>query len=61
MDKNQTLNLKPKVGMTTSPIDRQWVEIVLTTRNANSSNFTKVKLVKFLNKFDVVHIVLNTF
>ncbi len=57
MDKNQTLNLKPKIGMTTSPINHEWVEIVLTTRDANSTNSTKVKLVKF----GVVCIVLNTF
>ncbi len=60
MDKIQTLNLKPKVSMTTLSVDHEWVEIVETTREGNSSNSTKVKLVKVLNKFGVAHIVLNT-
>jgi hypothetical protein len=60
MEKNQTLNPKPKVGMTSSHVDHEWVEIILTTRNANLSNFAKVKLVKVLNKFGVAHTVLNT-
>jgi len=55
MDKNQTLNPKPRVNITTSPIDHEWVEIVGTTTNVNSSNSTKVKLVKVLNKFGVAH------
>jgi hypothetical protein len=44
MDESQTLNLKPKVGMTISLADREWVEIVGTIKDANSSNSTKVKL-----------------
>jgi hypothetical protein len=60
MDKNQPLNPKPKVSITTSPIDQEWIEIVGTTKDANSSNSTKVKLVKVLNKFGVAHIVVNT-
>ncbi len=44
----------------TTPVDHEWIEIVGTIRDANSSNSTKVKLVKVLNKFGVAHIVLNT-
>jgi hypothetical protein len=60
MDKNQPLNPKPKVSITSSPIDHEWVEIVGTTKDPKSSNSTKVKLVKVLNKFGVTHIVVNT-
>jgi hypothetical protein len=41
MDKNQTLNPISKVGMTTSLVDHEWVEIVGTIRDVNSSNFAK--------------------
>jgi len=41
MDKNQTLNPICKVSMTTSLVDREWVEIVETIRDVNSSNFAK--------------------
>ncbi len=60
MDKNQTLNVKPKVGMTSSHVDHEWFEMVPTTRDANSSNSSKVKSVKVLNKFGVACIALNT-
>jgi hypothetical protein len=45
----------------TSPIDRAWGESVGTTRVANSSNSTKVKLIKVLKKCSVIHIVAKTF
>jgi len=45
--------------MTISFVDGEWVEIFETTRDANLSNFVKVKLI--LNKFDVACIVFNTF
>jgi hypothetical protein len=35
MDKDQTLNPIPKVGMTTSLVDHEWVEIVGTIRDVN--------------------------
>ncbi len=47
--------------MTISHVNHEWAEIVGTTRDANSSNSAKVKLVKFLNKIGMTHIVLNTF
>ncbi len=59
--KIETLNPKLKVGMTISHVNCERAEIVKTIRDVNSSNFAKVKLVKFLNKFGVIWIVLNTF
>ncbi len=44
--------------MTISHVNHEQAKIVGTTRDANSS--AKVKLVKFLNKFGVICIVLNT-
>jgi hypothetical protein len=52
--KIETLNPKLKVGMTISHVNCERAEIVKTIRDVNSSNFAKVKLVKFLNKFGVI-------
>jgi hypothetical protein len=38
-----------------------WIKIVETTSDANSSNFTKAKLVKILNRCGVTYIVIKTF
>jgi hypothetical protein len=59
--KNQTLNLISKDEIKTSLVDHAWVGIMGTDRYVNSSNSTKVKLVKVMNRCGVAHIVIETF
>ncbi len=46
--------------MKNSHVDRAWVMIVGTTKDANLSNSSIVKLVKVLNMVGVAHIVIGT-